>query len=232
MDGFGSNAGESTVYSAGAGYDQASGLGSVDAAQLVNNWNAISFAATSTALQVTPATAVHGTNVTVSANVTPSSGSGTPTGAVSILTNSTSPSNESQTAVTLNNGIGSSSLNYLPGGTYQLTAKYSGDGVFAPSTSQPQTLTVMAESSTLSLKLAGGQDGISSALTYGVPVVLSAQPVGIHSPWVIRRCRNRQCGIYSRQHPGHSPAQCGWNSFLDRALARGGRSYCQRQLFW
>ena len=182
VDGFGSNAGESTVYSAGAGYDQASGLGSVDAAQLVNNWNAISFAATSTALQVTPATAVHGTNVTVSANVTPSSGSGTPTGAVSIVTNSTLPSNESQTAVTLNNGIGSSSLNYLPGGTYQLTAKYSGDGVFAPSTSQPQTLSVTAEKSTLSLKIAGGQDGISSALTYGVPVVLSAQPVGMHSP--------------------------------------------------
>jgi hypothetical protein len=179
--GLGADAGESAVFSAGPGYDQASGLGSVDATQLVNNWNAISFASTSTALRVTPSTAVHGTNVTVTANVAPSSGSGTPTGAVSILTTSTLPSNESQTAVTLNGGSGSSSLNYLPGGTYQLTAQYGGDGVFASSTSPPQTLTVTPEKSTLTLNIQGSGGVREIYLTYGVPVILSAQPAGVNS---------------------------------------------------
>jgi hypothetical protein len=180
--GLGSQAGESTVFSAGPGYDQASGLGSVDAAQLVNNWNAISFAPTSTALQVTPSTAVHGTNVTVTATVAPSSGSGTPTGAVSILTTSTLPSNESQTAVTLRGGGGSSGLNYLPGGTYQITAQYGGDGVFAGSTSPPQSLSVTPEQSTLTLNIQGSGGVGADYLTYGMPVILSAQPVGVNSP--------------------------------------------------
>lgn len=173
-------AGESTVFSAGPGYDQASGLGSVDAAQLVNSWNAVSFASSSTTLQVTPSTAVHGTNVT--AKVAPSSGSGTPTGAVSILTTSTLPSNESQAAVTLSGGSGSSSLNYLPGGTYQLTGQYGGDGVFGGSTSPTQTLTVAAEKSTLTLNIQGSGGVSETRLTYGVPVILSAQAVGVNSP--------------------------------------------------
>jgi len=182
VDGLGTYAGESTAFSAGPGYDQASGLGSVDAALLVNNWNTISFAATSTTLQVAPSTAVHGSNVTVTASVAPSSGTGTPTGAVSILTTSTLPSNESQTALTLSEGVGSSSVNYLPGGTYQLSARYGGDGVFAGSTSQPQALTVTPEKSMLAFAIAG-QNGIKAAdLTYGVPVILSAQPVGVNSP--------------------------------------------------
>lgn len=180
--GLGPQAGVSTVFSAGPGYDQASGLGSVDAAQMVNNWNAISFASTSTTLQVTPSSAVHGTNVTVTANVAPSSGSGTPTGAVSILTTSTLPSNESQTAVMLRGGSGSSSLNYLPGGTYQLTARYGGDGAFASSTSSPQTLTVTPEKSTLTLNIQGSGGVTKTNLTYGVPVILSVQPVGVNSP--------------------------------------------------
>ncbi|MGC2637937.1 MAG: S53 family peptidase [Acidobacteriaceae bacterium] len=50
VDGLGADAGESTVYAAGPGYDQASGLGSIDAAQLVNNWSDITFASTSTSL--------------------------------------------------------------------------------------------------------------------------------------------------------------------------------------
>jgi hypothetical protein len=180
--GLGVGAGESTVFSAGPGYDQASGLGTVDAAQLVNNWSAISFASTSTTLQVAPSTAVHGANVTATAKVAPSSGSGTPTGAVSILTTSTLPSNKSQTAVTLSGGSGSSSLNYLPGGTYQLTAQYGGDSVFAGSTSSPQTLTVTPEQSTLTLNIQGSGGVSEDYLTYGMPVILSAQPVGVNSP--------------------------------------------------
>ena len=141
----GSGQGESTAYSAAAGFDLASGWGSVDAANLVNNWNAIAFSSTATSLQVSPSTVTHGQNVTLKASVTPTSGSGTPTGTVAILANSPLPSNGSQTAIALSGGGGSASVNDLPGGTYELTAHYGGDGVFASSTSQPETLTVSPE---------------------------------------------------------------------------------------
>jgi len=174
----GSNQAESTVYAAAPGFDLASGWGSVDAANLANNWNAITFQSTTTSLEVNPATVTHGINVTLSANVTAAPGSGTPTGAVAILTNSTSPANESQAAITLSAGEGSTTLNDLPGGTYRLSARYGGDGIFAASTSSPQTLTVSPEESTLALKILGQNSTPVSALSYGLPVYLSAQPVG------------------------------------------------------
>ncbi|MGA8631377.1 MAG: Ig-like domain repeat protein, partial [Terracidiphilus sp.] len=180
VDGLGATAGESTVYSATPGYDLASGLGSVDASQLVNNWSAISFASTSTMLQVSPAKAVHGTSVTATANVAASSGSGTPTGAVSILTNSALPSNASQTAIALSGGSGSASINSLPGGTYQLTAQYSGDATYSSSTSAPETLTITPESSTLSLNISALNSNVAG-YTYGEPITFTAQPTGVNS---------------------------------------------------
>jgi hypothetical protein len=176
--GAGVDQGKSTVYSATSGFDLASGWGSVDGANLVNNWNAITFQSTTTSLQVSPATVTHGLSVTFSASVTPASGSGTPTGAVSILTNSTLPSSESQAAISLDAGTGSATVNDLPGGTYQLTARYGGDSVFAASTSSPQMLTVSPEPSTLLLKILGDNNTPISGLSYGLPVYLSAQPVG------------------------------------------------------
>jgi hypothetical protein len=89
------------------------------------------------------------------------------------------PSNESQTAITLTGGSGSTTVNYLPGGTYQLTAEYGGDGNFSSSSSSPQSLTVSPEKSILQFT-SEGQYG--SSLTYGVPVYLSAQPVGVNAP--------------------------------------------------
>ena len=180
--GLGAQAGESTVYSATPGFDLASGWGSVDAANLVNNWNAITFKSTSTALEVEPTQVTHGSNVTLTTSVTPASGSGTPTGAVSILTTSTLPSNESQTAITLTGGSGSTTVNYLPGGAYQLTASYGGDGTFSASSSSPQSLTVSPEKSTLTVQVEGDYGASKSYLTYGLPVYLSAQPVGVNSP--------------------------------------------------
>lgn len=180
--GLGAQAGESTVYSATPGFDLASGWGSIDAANLVNNWGAITFQSTTTSLQVSPAEVTHGSNVTLTTSVTPASGSATPTGAVAILSNSTLPSNESQTAITLTGGSGSTTVNYLPGGTYQLTARYGGDGIFSASTSSPQLLTVSPEKSTLEFGV-DEVNGVSvSSIGYGVPANLTAQPVGVNSP--------------------------------------------------
>jgi len=176
-----SSYGKSNVYSAATGFDLASGLGSVDAATLVNSWNTVSFRSTTTTLQVSPTTITHGANVALSAQVSPASGSGTPTGDVAILTTSTLPSNAGQTSIALSGGAGSSTLNYLPGGTYQLTARYGGDSTFATSTSTAQTVTVSPEKSTLSLAVVGTDGTSASNLTYGIPVNLSAEPIGVNA---------------------------------------------------
>ena len=172
---------EATVYAAAPGFDLASGLGSVDAANLVNNWNTITFQSTSTTLQVSPTKITHGSAVNITASVAPASGTGTPTGSVAILAASES-STQGQAAIQLTGGTGTASLDSLPGGTYQLTARYSGDGVFASSTSQPQTITVAAEKSTLTLAIAGPDNSPVAQLGYGMPIYLSAQVVGVNAP--------------------------------------------------
>jgi hypothetical protein len=139
-------------YPAGVGYDLASGLGSVDASVLVNNWNSVSFQATTTTLQVTPATASHGSSVGITVDVKPSSGSGTPQGNVTILNNSPTPLSAGQGVLAIgSNGSASGSLNDLPGGTYQVWAQYAGDGTFASSQSAPQTVTIAPAGSSLNL---------------------------------------------------------------------------------
>jgi hypothetical protein len=168
-------------YPAGPGYDQASGLGSVDANALVNNWNSIAFKPTNTTLRLSSTSVAHGTAITVTTSVAPTSGSGTPTGDVAILTDSTLPASQSQLFVTLNNGTGASSVNYLPGGEYHVTGRYGGDGTFAGSTSTPETLTVTPEKSNLGFSVVSSGSALPASggtVTYDMPLALRIQPTG------------------------------------------------------
>ncbi len=133
-------------YPAAAGYDLASGLASIDANLLVTNWGKISFLPTSTTLALSPATVVHGSPVTINATVAPASGSGVPSGDIDIATTDTLPLHQAS-AIPLANGTADASVNYFPGGTYQVTAQYAGDGTYATSTSSPVSLTVTPEPS-------------------------------------------------------------------------------------
>jgi hypothetical protein len=173
-----------TVYSAGPNYDLASGLGSVDASVLVSNWNSVTFLPTSTTLHLSATSITHGTPVTVTTSVAPESGSGTPTGAVAILTDSPLPASQGQTFIALSGGTGSQTINYFPGGTYQVTGQYGGDGVYGVSTSLPVALSVAPENSNINFAIAGeggivinGQNGNTGY--YGQPVFLSIQPTGV-----------------------------------------------------
>ncbi len=138
-------------YSATPGYDPASGLGSVDASVLVNNWNSITFKPTTTTLQTAPTTAQVGAAINVTIDVKSSSGSGTPQGNVTILADPTSASAPPLGVFTLSNGLATASLTDLPGGTYQVWAQYAGDGTFAPSQSAPQSVTITPLGSTVNL---------------------------------------------------------------------------------
>jgi len=126
------------------GYDLATGLGSVNVSNLVNHWNSVSFAPTSTTLSLStspltsPVTLTHGQPVNVGIQVA-STTTGTPTGQVSLIAQTGSaPSGTTDVATfTLANGTVSSATSSLPGGTYSVTAHYAGDGTFGASDSTP-----------------------------------------------------------------------------------------------
>jgi subtilase family serine protease len=150
-----------TGYEASAGYDLASGLGSVDAAAIVNSWASVSLGSTSTALQINGSaaayTGVHGASLAFNASV--SGSGGTPTGVVAIKDNANltaggvnaGAQNDGQFAIPLANGSGSANYNGLPGGTYAVTASYGGDASYAASTSAPIAVTINPEPSTTTL---------------------------------------------------------------------------------
>ncbi len=166
-----------TGSAAAPGYDLASGWGSVNAANLAGNWTNMMFRASSTNLQISPASVMHGQPVTASVTVAPMSGPGTPTGEVALLPG---------TAAALNlgplvNGSVSSSMVTLPGGSYSVTAGYSGDGTFSGSSSNAVMVSVSPEPSTTGFSVIGGtQSGNPPAVstTYSAILDLQATVVG------------------------------------------------------
>ena len=173
-------------FAAGKGYDQASGLGSVDVAKLIANWSTISFKPTTTRLSISPQTFAHGTAIMVNTTVAPASGSGTPTGSVAMNSTDATAYSDALGLLTLSGMHASASIKDLPGGTYQVFGQYSGDGTWGASTSAPVTVTVTQEKDTLSttgwvLNPADGNlyqlvPGMS--IPYGSQVYLDTQPVG------------------------------------------------------
>ncbi|HEV2234421.1 MAG TPA: Ig-like domain repeat protein, partial [Terriglobia bacterium] len=159
-----------------AGYDLASGLGTVNAANLVNNWHLVSFTPTTTTLaNLSPTTITHGQSVNVTINVT--SGAGTPTGAVSLVGSQPSGIGSFQ----LTNGSFSGTTVFLPGGTYNVTAHYAGDGNFGASDSSPVQVTVNKESSqtqvgvvTFDLNTGQVTSANATSFAYGSPYIVRA----------------------------------------------------------
>jgi subtilase family serine protease len=127
----------------GAGYDEVTGLGSVDAYNFVTGWASASKIPTITTVTLSPATVnVKAVGpVAAKATVSHATGTGTPTASVSFYVDG------STTAVgkgTLSSG--SYTFNYnpsaLPAGNHTITATYSGDSTFSGSTSTPSPLHV------------------------------------------------------------------------------------------
>jgi trimeric autotransporter adhesin len=174
-------------YNATAGYDMASGLGSVDASQMVSNWASPGFNATTSSLQLDGATAplsiTHGQSVTVNSSVT--SASGTPSGNI-VLVDSLSPAmqpnSEGITEFALAGGSVSGTTTSFPGGSYRVSAHYGGSGTYAQSDSNAISVSVAPESSTTIVKVAGYSDpatGKTAATPYyGFNYLIDAQPYG------------------------------------------------------
>ena len=178
-------------YNTTAGYDSATGLGSVNVTNLVNQWSTFAgqFKGTKTTLVLTPpATPTHGQPWTVTSNVSPQSGSGTPTGTVTLIAvTGTSGQDALPQAFQLTGGSlpAGTTTAFLPGGNnYEVTAHYSGDGTFAASDSPPVTVTVDPETSKtfanlVTLDMNGNPTSFSaSSATYGSGSFLFRVDVG------------------------------------------------------
>lgn len=171
--------GDFTVgYSAGQGYDLATGLGSFDANALVTNWSGVLF--NSTNINLTgPASGsvVHGAGLPVTASVTPGSGSALPTGNVAFFTDNPlglSPSLGVGVAPLDNTGNVNASLKAIPGGTHTLTARYAGDAKFSASTSNSIAVTVTPEpSNTFFVAGVGGSIVQSAEAKYGEALTMA-----------------------------------------------------------
>ena len=183
----GNTTADTPEYNAAAGYNLATGLGTIDANNLVTNWGSVKFASSTTSLTANPTTITHGQAVSVSGTVTGSS----PTGNVALLTDSTEPTQQgvgfgavsvtlSPSTFALSGGAYSGSVTTLPGGTYNVWASYGGDANNAASVSQKQPITVTAENSGIDFTLlaaSGATTSPGSSVDYGTQLVLSARVV-------------------------------------------------------
>lgn len=172
------------AWTATTGYDMATGLGSVNAANLAANWASVSTVGTSTTLTLNPTTGItHGTeNVSVSSTVTPASGSSSPTGIITLIATKQDGTQLALDSFLLSNGsISNQKAKSLPGGTYNVAAHYSGDGTFAPSDSAVTTVTVGQEGSQTFVIIpifdpqTGAQiNGNASTFPYGSSAIIRA----------------------------------------------------------
>jgi subtilase family serine protease len=135
------------AWNAGAGYDRATGLGSLNVGNLATIWGTVASVPTTTSLALNPQNGItHGSeSVTATINVTPTTAKGT----VSLLAQPTTGVTLSAGEFTLGaNGSVSGTTTSLPGGiNYAVYAHYSGDGINAPSDSTPVNVTVAQEKS-------------------------------------------------------------------------------------
>jgi hypothetical protein len=138
------------AWTATAGYDMTTGLGSVNANNLAIQFGNVNSVATTTTLTLSPTTGItHGSeSVTVNISVTSTAGTGMPSGDVSLIATFSNGSTQAFDHFTLVSGaITGATTHSLPGGTYNVTAHYTGDGVNAPSDSAAVQVTVGQENS-------------------------------------------------------------------------------------
>lgn len=130
------------AYNATAGYDAASGLGSVDVAKLLTGWQSGTGAGTTTVTisitkNGTPITSFEHGDPAVQLNVTVTGGSGTATGDVALTVGGGNIQSHGIAQLTLDS-TGTATWPYgniaglLPGGSYSIFARYAGNGTYAP----------------------------------------------------------------------------------------------------
>ncbi len=164
----------SPAFMAGAGYDLATGLGSVNVTNLVSGIaNAIKNAApTTTSLTLNGSTAAitaqHGAAISVAVGVSPTSSTGT----VSLMGKT-----GGMGSAALNSGAAAWNSHLFPGGSYAVTAHYPGDATHVASDSNSINVTINPEPSQTFVNFItfGSNHSFTAAsVDYGAPYILRA----------------------------------------------------------
>jgi len=158
------SAGESE-YAATTGYDEASGLGSVDLYNLLASWPTSSSKMVASTTTLSPQTISPGVGASDTVTITVASGSSssatTPTGTLTIVVDATTKTS----SLALADGSAAYVFSSTTTGTHTITATYSGDSTYAPS-SGALTLTVVGSTSfaltATNVTVAAGSTGTST----------------------------------------------------------------------
>lgn len=189
------------AWSSTTGYDMATGLGTVNAFNMVNAWSSVAFTASTTTLTLNGGTNAlsipHGTAVSVAGSVTP----GAATGNISLVTSASSDSGIEAYSLT-SGGAYSGTTHALPGGTYNVHAHYPGDGNVGASDSGNISVTVTKENSFVGLFVApfnsnGQPQGLqapSESVVYGTHYFLHATSTDSHSNYCNPTVTDFACG--------------------------------------
>jgi hypothetical protein len=187
------------AYNAKAGYDLATGLGSVNVANLLAAWASPSRTPSTTTLTLSTASPALNTNVTVSGMVAP----GTATGIVLLenaATGAVIPANPGSSNAVTAGGNYSFTTAFLPAGSYNVIAHYGGDGTLAASNSSPPTPVTIGKQNSqvlVSFVTFSGRTPVPST---------AAQSVPYGSPYILRvdvenangtPCENFSTGVVS-----------------------------------
>ncbi|HEY2819516.1 MAG TPA: Ig-like domain repeat protein [Candidatus Acidoferrum sp.] len=172
------------------GYDNATGLGSLNVTKLLAAWSSANFTSDTVAITCSSAgqtcsstSAInipHGQDATFTVTVTPS----TATGAISLIATPPTglpigigPFSQPDGTFLLSGGTATFTTNQLPGGTgVSVVAKYAGDTTFAPGTSAPVTVNVSKEPSATAVNLltfdSAGNSSTATSVAYGGSYIL------------------------------------------------------------
>ena len=187
------------AWTASAGYDRATGLGTLNATNLAAAWTSASTIATTTTLSLSPTTGItHGANenVSVTVSVKPNVGTGIAAGDVALLATLADGSTLGVDQFTLANGaVSAAKTQSLPGGTYKVYAHYTGDGTNAPSDSASVQVTVGKEASEVFIEVPTFDPQT------GAQVSANATSVQYGSPYIIRMYATNGTAVASTTGP-------------------------------
>lgn len=166
-------------WDATTGYDLATGIGSINAYNLVNAWPSAAGNLLSTQASITLAAATtYGSPLTATIAVGAAmSGNGTPTGPVVVLVDGQT----SSLGAELKNGSAAIDLPAIAVGPHLVTASYGGDAIFYESVSSAVALTVAKASPTVTLTTTRGTVGHGQTITLSAGfqiVTVGNQPTG------------------------------------------------------
>jgi subtilase family serine protease len=185
--------GATPAFNTTANYDVATGLGSVNVANLLNAWTPPSRTGSTTTLSISSAAVTVGTPVAVSGTVAPN----TATGLVSLFQGSTS--GPVIDTFTLSSGAFNRSTTFLPGGSYNVIAHYGGDGTFAPSDSAAMPVNVNPQASQTVVSFVTFRNNVPTLNTGAISVAYGSSyvlRVDVENS-IGQRCENLNTGAVS-----------------------------------